>query len=79
MKRIGIVVKADPEVGLKADALEEWLRAKDVATVRKESLPPHDEQQQQKKQQAPDDLFCIFVLGGDGTFLSAVRWIGDQK
>jgi NAD+ kinase len=21
---------------------------------------------------------CIFVLGGDGTFLSAVRWIGDQ-
>lgn len=29
--------------------------------------------------QAPTDLFCVFVLGGDGTFLSAVRWIGDQK
>ena len=28
---------------------------------------------------APSDLFCIFVLGGDGTFLSAVRWIGDQN
>ena len=24
-------------------------------------------------------LFCVFVLGGDGTFLSAVRWIGDQQ
>jgi NAD+ kinase len=29
-------------------------------------------------EQAPADLFCILVLGGDGTFLSAVRWIGDQ-
>ena len=28
---------------------------------------------------APPDLFCVFVLGGDGTFLSAVRWIGDQS
>ena len=27
---------------------------------------------------APSDLDCIFVLGGDGTFLSAVRWIGDR-
>ncbi len=27
---------------------------------------------------APNDLFCVFVLGGDGTFLSAVRWIGDR-
>ena len=26
---------------------------------------------------APVDLFCVFVLGGDGTFLAAVRWIGD--
>ena len=24
-------------------------------------------------------LFCVFVLGGDGTFLSAVRWIGDRQ
>jgi len=28
---------------------------------------------------APSDLFCVFVLGGDGTFLSAVRWIGNSS
>jgi len=27
---------------------------------------------------APADLFCVFVLGGDGTFLSAVHWIGNS-
>jgi NAD+ kinase len=27
---------------------------------------------------APEDLDCVLVMGGDGTFLSAVRWIGDQ-
>ena len=79
MKKIGIVVKADPKVGQKADALEDWLHAKGVNTVRKESLPPHHGQRKDDKKQAPSDLFCIFVLGGDGTFLSAVRWIGDQK
>ena len=79
MKRIGIVVKSDPDVSKKADALEHWLHAKDVGTVRKESLPPHYGRRQKKDQQAPADLLCIFVLGGDGTFLSAVRWIGDQK
>jgi NAD+ kinase len=26
---------------------------------------------------APTDLSCIVVLGGDGTFLSAVRWVQD--
>jgi NAD+ kinase len=31
-----------------------------------------------QKKVAPSDLSCVFVLGGDGTFLSAVRWIGDQ-
>lgn len=27
----------------------------------------------------PDDLDFIFVLGGDGTFLSAARWVGTKQ
>ena len=77
MKKIGIVVKADPQVSRKADDLAHWLKQRQVQTLRREStlpqrgLPADDSS-------APADLFCILVLGGDGTFLSAVRWIGDQ-
>ncbi|MFZ0242417.1 MAG: NAD(+)/NADH kinase [Desulfobacterales bacterium] len=77
MKTIGIVVKADPMVGRKADELEGWLAEKGVKTLRKESRLPRMGPSADKTEQAPADLFCILVLGGDGTFLSAVRWIGD--
>ena len=78
MKRIGIVVKADPAVSRKADDLQRWLQDRQVETVRRESTPP---QRALRTDDccAPADLFCILVLGGDGTFLSAVRWIGDQR
>lgn len=81
VKKIGVVVKADPSVAKKADALENWLRSKGVETVRKESPPPHRGalSRVQTQASAPPDLFCILVLGGDGTFLSAVRWVGSQK
>ncbi len=78
MNKIGIVVKADKKAAKKADALEKWLRAKGVEIIRQESLPPGREHFGKSVSFAPFDLFCIFVLGGDGTFLSAVRWIGDQ-
>ncbi|MEA3435279.1 MAG: NAD(+)/NADH kinase [Thermodesulfobacteriota bacterium] len=79
MNKIGIVVKADKKAAKKADELEKWLRAKGVEIIRQESLPPGREHFGQSVSFAPPDLFCIFVLGGDGTFLSAVRWIGDQN
>lgn len=79
MKKIGLVVKIDPEAAKKADALEKWLRTKKVKVLRKKSSPPHRRLKTIKNDQAPSDLFCVFVLGGDGTFLSAVRWIGDQN
>ena len=78
LKKIGIVVKADPLVSAKADDLEQWLQDRGVKTLRRESAPP----QRGKRtgdSSAPADLNCILVLGGDGTFLSAVRWIGDQR
>ena len=79
MKRVGIVVKEDAEAIKKADELEGWLRSRDVEIVRKEALRPSRRIADMDKSFAPSDLFCIFVLGGDGTFLSAVRWIGDQN
>ncbi|MCP4370080.1 MAG: NAD(+)/NADH kinase [Deltaproteobacteria bacterium] len=78
MNKIGIVVKADNKAGKKADELEKWLHAKGVEILRQESLPPGRQPFEKSVSFAPSDLSCIFVLGGDGTFLSAVRWIGDQ-
>ncbi len=78
MKKIGIVVKEDAEAIKKADELEKWLHSKDIDVVRKENIRPRSRIEDVDESSAPPDLFCIFVLGGDGTFLSAVRWIGDQ-
>lgn len=78
MNKIGIVVKADKKAGKKADELEKWLRDRRVEIIRQESLPPGRQHFGKSVSFAPSDLFCVFVLGGDGTFLSAVRWIGDQ-
>jgi NAD+ kinase len=78
LKKIGLVVKVDAEVRGKADEFESWLRSEGITVVRKESSQPNRRLSSKKKSFAPSDLFCVFVLGGDGTFLSAVRWIGDQ-
>jgi len=79
VKKVGIVVKADAEATKKADELENWLCSKDIDVIRKENLPPRRRIADRDKSCAPSDLLYIFVLGGDGTFLSAVRWIGDQN
>lgn len=72
---MGLVVKEiDPEAKNKADEFEDWLRSRGIRVVREQIIPPSCN----PPAYAPDDLFCIFVLGGDGTFLGAVRWIGDQ-
>ncbi len=78
MKKVGIVVKEDAKAIKKADELEKWLHSKDIDVVRKENIRPRSRIEDVDESSAPPDLFCIFVLGGDGTFLSAVRWIGDQ-
>ena len=78
MKKIGIVVKDDVKAVRKADELEEWMRSKGLGTVRRSSTPPNKTLPGSDDVLAPSDLFCVLVLGGDGTFLSAVRWIGDQ-
>jgi NAD+ kinase len=78
VKRIGLFVKNEDKAEKKADELESWLKTKGVDVLRKEGWPSGLKIAGKKISYAPTDLICIFVLGGDGTFLSAVRWIGDQ-
>ena len=78
VKKVGMVVKRDPRAMSKADELQRWLAAKKVQIIRRESLPPSSRNATEPETPAPSDLFCVFVLGGDGTFLSAVRWIGHH-
>lgn len=82
MKKVGLVVKPDRQAIKTADEFTTWLTDKSIAVVRKKSSNPETAgsmpRASQKPARAPADLFCVFVLGGDGTFLSAVRWIGDQ-
>jgi NAD+ kinase len=78
VEKIGLFVKAQPEAVEKADEFESWLRSKRVDVVRVASKAPNVRQCDEQLPVAPPNLDCIFVLGGDGTFLSAVRWIGDQ-
>ncbi len=77
VKKIGLVVKNDEEATRKADELEAWIRSKGFDIIRNKIQPPDQSAPLNGLTVAPPDLFCIFVLGGDGTFLSAVRWIGD--
>jgi NAD+ kinase len=79
LKRIGLVVKEDRKARHKADEFERWLQSRNVEVVRRQSMLPTAKSFDKDLTNAPSDLFCVFVLGGDGTFLSAVRWIGDQK
>jgi len=78
LKKIGLVVKSAAKAKRKADELEKWLRSKKIEVIRKKTTAPGQKNADTNLPGAPSDLFCIFVLGGDGTFLSAVRWIGDQ-
>jgi NAD+ kinase len=78
-KTLGLVVKNDTRVMQKADGLEKWLEARGCGVVRKISGAPNCQYHSCTPETAPPDLFCVVVLGGDGTFLSAVRWLGDQQ
>lgn len=79
MKSIGLYVKQDEEALRKADALEKWLNSKNITVIRAQSYSPDDPGRENSlvNRSAPEELACVFVLGGDGTFLSASRWIGQ--
>ena len=78
-KHIGLVVKDEAHALRQADRFEGWLVEKGFTVTRRQSASPAGKPSQNATTQLPTELFCVFVLGGDGTFLSAVRWIGDRQ
>ena len=82
MKKIGIVVKDQEETVEKAKELESWLKAKGIEVLTRQNIPAPITSKEclvENIPKAPSDLCCIVVLGGDGTFLSAIRWIQDTR
>jgi NAD+ kinase len=79
LRKVGLFVKKDKQAGKKAAEFESWLSQKNIEVVRRESSPPGIHSATNSRAVAPQDLFCVFVLGGDGTFLGAVRWVGDSR
>lgn len=78
MKKIGLFVKQDHRAAENAFRLESRLSELGHQVICNRTPPPSKNLLKTKAAMAPPDLFCVIVLGGDGTFLSAVRWIGDQ-
>ncbi len=73
-KKIGLVVKNDPKAQQTASDFTKWLEKRGHKVLVQTGPPVSGK----PAPGAPADLYCVFVLGGDGTFLSAVRWIGDH-
>lgn len=80
MKKIGLVVKWDQRAKSTAEKFEAWLVSRGAEVIWKERdyTGPVQDCREKEACHAPPDLYCVFVLGGDGTFLSAARWIGEQ-
>ncbi len=79
MKKIAIVVKPDSNAKKMATKLSTWLKLRNIDVLNKDVLPPENKDSSINLSIAPPDLFCVFVLGGDGSFLSAARWINGQN
>ena len=83
-KKIGLVVKNDEMAIRKADEFETWLVKEGCEIVRNDiqpvkEAPPSPNSITPFPHKASKALYCVFALGGDGTFLSAARWIGDLE
>jgi NAD+ kinase len=81
MKKIGIVVKAQQKAIDKAAELESWLKDKGIEVLTRENIPAPVTSRHglvENILKADADLSCVVILGGDGTFLSSIRWVQDS-
>lgn len=78
-RKVALYVKRDPHAAAKAEELAVWLRVRGIEVLRTTSEAAPGARKPSRRRPPPRDLFCVFVLGGDGTFLSAVRWVGDRE
>jgi NAD+ kinase len=81
MKKIGIVVKAQQKAIDKAAELESWLQDKGIEVLTRENIPAPVTSRHglvENILKADADLSCVVILGGDGTFLSSIRWVQDS-
>ncbi len=76
MQTMAIVIKNDPNAMRLGKQLAAWLADRDVRVLIRTNWGSSAAETEQDH--APEGLNAVFVLGGDGTFLSAVRWIGNQ-
>ena len=82
MSKIGIFVKAHDAAMDTAEKLAAWLKERGVEVLIKRNIPApmtSSECLVENIPKAPQELSCVVVLGGDGTFLSAIRWIQDTS
>ena len=79
MRRVGLFIKNEARATAKAEEFADWLRTRQIEVICKTSPDSLRQSYAAGRVQPPKNLFCAFVLGGDGTFLSAVRWIGDRE
>ena len=68
-QRIGLVIKDEDHAQNKARELIRHIGDRCLVIDTQTPTPPP----------IPEDLICIVVLGGDGTFLSVARYIGDSN
>ncbi|WP_321495778.1 NAD(+)/NADH kinase [uncultured Desulfobacter sp.] len=68
-QRIGLVIKNEDHAQNKARELIRHIGDRCLVIDTQAETPPP----------IPEDLICIVVLGGDGTFLSVARYIGDSN
>lgn len=74
--KAGVVIKAvDEEVKVIGQKFVKWLEDKGIEVVVRRQ---RDFDNPPIPLTPPNDLEFIFVLGGDGTFLSAARWVGNK-